>query len=60
MLEDTIRFPYDPAGQVINVSTKRFYKDTFKLLNKNLNFVPAQKNYQQRYNNKQFEDFLDK
>ena len=59
-LEDTIRFQYDPAGQVINLSTKRFYKDTFKLLNKNLNFVPAQKIYQQRYNNKQFEDFLDK
>ena len=35
MLEDTIRFQSDPAGQAINLSTKRFCKDTFKLLNKN-------------------------
>ena len=34
-LEDTIRYQSDPAGQVINLSTKRFCKDTFKLLNKN-------------------------
>ena len=35
--ENTTRFPSDPAGQVNNLSTKRFCKDTFKLLNKNLN-----------------------
>ena len=29
----------DPAGQVINLSKKRFTKETFKLLNKSLNFV---------------------
>ena len=45
-LEDTIRFQSDPTGQVINLSTKRFYKDTYKLLNKNLNFVPKRKSYQ--------------
>ena len=43
MLEDTIRFQSDPAGQVINLGTNRFCKDTFKLLNKNLNFVLTQK-----------------
>ena len=42
-LEDTIRFQSDPAGQVINLITKKFCKDTFKLLNKNLNFVPTRK-----------------
>ena len=42
-LKDTIRFQSDSAGHVINLSTKRFCKDTFKLLNKNLNFVPTQK-----------------
>ena len=57
-LEDTIRFQSDPAGQVINLSTKRFYKDTFKLLNKNLNFVPAQKTINKDTINKQFEDFF--
>ena len=56
-LEDTIRFQSDPAGQVINLSTKRFCKDTFKLL-KNLNFVPTQKPINKDTINKQFEDFF--
>ena len=56
--EDTIRFQSDPAGQVINLSTKRFYKDTFKLLNKNLNFVPTQKTVNKYTINNQFEDFF--
>ena len=57
-LEDTIRFQSDPAGQVINLSTKRFCKDTFKLLNKNLNFVPTQKTINKDTINTQFEDFF--
>ena len=36
----TIRFQFDPAGEVI---TQRFCTDTFKMLNKNLIFVPTQK-----------------
>ena len=59
-LEDTIRLKFDPAEQVINLSTKRFCKDTFKLLNKNLNFVPTQKTINKDTIKKQFEDFLDK
>ena len=55
---DTIRFQSDPAGQVINLSTKRFCKDTFKLLNKNLNFVPTQKTTNKDTINKQLEDFF--
>ena len=57
-LEDTTRFQYDPAGQVINLSTKRFCKDTFKLLKKNLNFVPTQKNINKDTIKKQFEGFF--
>ena len=57
-LEDTIRFQYDPAGQVINLSTKRFCQDTFELLNKNLNFVPTQKTINKDTIKKQFEDFF--
>ena len=30
MLENTIRLQSDPARQVNNLSTKRFYKGTFK------------------------------
>ena len=34
---------FDPVGNLINLSTKTFNRDVFKLLNKNLNFVPMQK-----------------
>ena len=57
-LEDTIRFQLDPAGQVINLSTKRLCKDTFKHLNKNLNFVPTQKTINKDTVHKHFEDFF--
>ena len=57
-LEDTIRFQSYPAGQVINLTTKKFCKDTFKLLNKNLIFVPTQKTISKDTKKKQFEDFF--
>ena len=43
MLEEKIRFHFDSTGQVINLSTERFCRDTFKLLKNNLNFVPSRK-----------------
>ena len=58
MLEDTIRFQSDPVGHVINLSTKRFCKDTFKLLNKNLNFLLTQKAINKDTIKRQFEDFF--
>ena len=58
MLENTNRFQSDPAGQIINLSTKRFCKNTFKLLNKNLNFVLTQKTINKDTIKKQFEDFF--
>ena len=42
----------------VPLSTKRFCKDTFKLLSKNLNFVPTQKTINKDTINKQFEDFF--
>ena len=46
-----IRYKSNPSGNVINLSKHSFSSDTFKLLNKNLNFVPTPKNY----NNKQLD-----
>ena len=37
-----MRFQFDPLGNVINPSTNKFPRETFKPLNKNLNF-PTQK-----------------
>ena len=49
----------DLAGQVTNLNTKKFCKDTLKLLNKNLNFIPTQKTVNKDTINKQFQDFLE-
>ena len=42
----------------VPLSTKRFCKDTFKLLSKNLNFVPTLKSINKDTINKQFEDIF--
>ena len=55
-LKDTIRFQSDPADQTINLNPKTFCKDNFKLLNKNLNFVPTQKAINKDTISKQFEE----
>ena len=56
-LKGTIRFQSDPAEQTINLNPKTFCKDSFKLLNKNLNFVPTQKpTINKDTRNKQFEE----
>ena len=39
--EDTTGHQFDPIGNVINLSNKTFAKETFQLLNKNLNFIPT-------------------
>ena len=49
MLEDTFRFQSDAAGQVVNLSTKRFCKEIF---------VPTQKTINKNTINKQLEDFF--
>ena len=42
-LKAKIRYKSDPSENVINLSKHSFSLDTFKLLNKNLNFVPKPK-----------------
>ena len=34
-------FKSDPIGSEVNLSNKTFTKNTFKLSNKNLNFIPT-------------------
>ena len=36
-----LEFKSDPIGAVVKLSNKKFTKDIFKLLNKNLNFIPT-------------------
>ena len=44
-LKNTTGLQSNPVGQVINLIIKWFAKETFNLLNKNLNFVPTQTNF---------------
>ena len=56
-VENTTRYQSDPIGHVINLSKKTFTKDTFQLLNKNLNFIPTSKVYNKDKLNKELESF---
>ena len=47
-IKSKIRYKSDPSGKVINLSKHSFSLDTFKLLNKNLNFVPTPKKYNKK------------
>lgn len=40
-IENSTGLQFDPTGNVINLSNKRFTKNVYKVLNKNLNFVPT-------------------
>ena len=55
--ESTFGLQSDPAGQVIYLSKNRFTKETFKLLNKNLNSVTTQTNFNKTTLNKEMKDF---
>ena len=55
-IKNTIRLQSDPAGQIINLTQKIFSRETFKFLNKNLNFVPTQN----KINKKELHNQLDK
>ena len=56
-IENTTGLQSDLAGQVINSSEKWFTKETFKLLKKNLNFVPTQTNFNKTTFSKELGDF---
>ena len=56
-IENTTRFQSDPIGKVVNLSKNTFSKETFQLLNKNLDFVPTLKVYNKRNLNEEMETF---
>ena len=57
VIENTAGFQWDPARQVINLSKKRFTLENLKLLNKNLNFVRIQTNFNNITLSKELEEF---
>ena len=57
-IENNTRIQFGSAGQVINLSKKRFAKETFKLLHKNLNFVLTQTNFNKTKLNKELEEIF--
>ena len=54
MTENTTGLQSSTLGQVMNSSKKRFTKETFKPLNKNLNFAPTQTSFNYTKLNKKF------
>ena len=57
-VEDTTGHQFDPIGNVINLSSKTFIKETFQLLNKNLNFIPIPSIFNKNQLNKELDDFF--
>ena len=57
-IKSKIRYKSDPSGHVINLSKHSFSLDTFKLLNKNLNFVPTPKKYNKKQLDNDAENFF--
>ena len=57
-IKSKIRYKSDPSGHVINLSKHSFSLNIFKLLNKNLNFVPTPKNYNKKQLDNDAENFF--
>ena len=57
-MEKSIRHQSDPNGNLINLTKHSFIKTEFKLLNKNLNFVPAPKVYDKNELDADLNDFF--
>ena len=57
-IKSKYRYKSDPSGNVINLSKHLFSLDTFKLLNKNVNFVPTPKKYNKKQLNTDAEIFF--
>ena len=57
-IKSKIRYKSDPSGNVINISKYSFSLDTFKLLNKNLNFVPTPKKHNKKQLDNDAENFF--
>ena len=51
--------PYDPTHNLYSVNNKRFTIDVYNFLNKNLNFVPSIKEFNEKYWMKKLMIFTD-
>ena len=54
-IKETLKYRSDPIGNVINLTSFSFSKNVYKLLNKNLSFIPTPK----IYNKKELKNDLD-
>ena len=54
---ESVRHRHDPDGNVINLTNHSFSRDTFKLLNKNLNFIPTPDVYNKQKLDKELQNF---
>ena len=56
-IKNTIRLQFDPAGQIINLTQKKYSRGIYKLFSKNLNFVPTQNKINKKELHDQLEEF---
>ena len=57
MIEKPNGLQSDPADSVINFSNKHFTKNVYKLLNKNLDFVPTIKKFNEKLLDEEIDNF---
>ena len=53
-----LEYRSDPFGNILSLSKHSFSLNTYKLLNKNLNFVPTPKQYNQKQLHTDIENFF--
>ena len=58
-VETKNEIPYDPTHNLYSVNNKRFTIDVYNFLNKNLNFVPTIKKFNEKYWMKKLMIFTD-
>ena len=57
-IEKSVRHQSDPNGNITNLTKHSFTKAEYKLLNKNLNFIPTPKVYNKNELNTDLNDFI--
>ena len=57
-ITNALRYKSDPSGNVVNLSKHSFSFDTYKLLNKNLNFIPTSKRYNKNQLSSDLQNFF--
>ena len=57
-ITNVLSYKSDPSGNVVNLSKHSFSFDTYKLLNKNLNFIPTSKRYNKNQLSSDLQNFF--